>query len=123
MKKMRIWMMLVVVAALVALAFVTPAWAAETVKSFKSLVGQAVENLIPLYAPLLLILLKKGLEGVPPIILPGLAISVGIFGQALSTFLTGNAIDPIWGGSMGAMGVVVRDFVVELQDFAKGAKK
>ena len=59
--RMRTWLVLVLMVALAALALLTPAWAAEAPKDFKSLVGQAVGGLIPLYVPLLLIGLKKAL--------------------------------------------------------------
>ena len=117
------WIVLSLMVVMAALALITPAWAAEAPKDFKSLLAQAVGGLIPLYVPLLLIGLKKALEGVPPILLPGLALLAGIFGEGLASFLGNRPFDPIWGGAMGALGIAVRDFTVELQDFAKGAKK
>lgn len=80
----------------------------------KLTIAQILTGLLPVYGPLLIAGMKKLIPRVPPILLPGVAVIVGVLGQGALAWIDGRAADPIWGALLGAGGVVLRDFVKEI---------
>ena len=81
----------------------------------KQLAANALTQLIPLYAPLIVAGIRKAIPVVPSIALPGVAVVVGIAGEAVLSWIAGKTPDPVWGGALGAVGVVIRDTVSQFK--------
>jgi hypothetical protein len=82
----------------------------------KYTVAQIITGLIPIYSPVLVAGIKRLMPRVPHVLLPGIAVVVGVLGQAALAWIDGRAADPVWGAALGAVGVVVRDFVKEAKE-------
>ena len=77
----------------------------------KQMVAQMLTNLIPLYAPLGVAGVRRLIPLVPGIALPGVAVVIGVVGEAVLSWIAGKSPDPIWGGALGAVGIAIRDTV------------
>ena len=81
----------------------------------KQLIASALTQMIPLYAPLGVLGIRKLIPMIPGIALPGVAVLVGVVGEAVLSWISGKTPDPIWGGALGAVGVAVRDTVAQFK--------
>lgn len=81
----------------------------------KQYIAQILTSLIPLYAPLGVAGIRNMIPSIPGIALPGVAVVVGVAGEALLSWIAGKTPDPVWGGALGAVGVVVRDTVSQFK--------
>lgn len=81
----------------------------------KNTVAEILTGLIPLYAPMLVAGLKKLIGHIPGVFLPGVAVVIGVLGQALLAWIDGRAADPIWGAMLGAGGIAIRDLMDQIK--------
>lgn len=81
----------------------------------KQLVAQVLTGLIPIYSPLAVTWIRNMIPSIPGLALPGVAVVVGIVGEAVLSWISGKTPDPVWGGALGAVGVAIRDTIAQFR--------
>lgn len=74
-------------------------------------VSMVITALTPVVVPLIVGFLKKVVK-VPAPLRPGLAIVLGAAVDLLNVYVTGHGVGYAWGTTLGAVGIVVREFFV-----------
>ena len=82
---------------------------------------QLLATLTPVFVPIVILLLKKGIAKLPSWSLPVIAIGLGVLADFLTQLVTGSSLGPMWGGVLGAAGVGLRELVDQTKKAAKPA--